>query len=175
VLIRSLQLGYGLGATIHADSLGDVFDQLMPPPVDLTEDEIRRLGVVLILRRFEVPGDRELAGLDEDGTIRRVVAAHYLRPVERDGEGHTQRRPPITLATWDPDRDAFDHFSWGAAPELALRIGRSQAELERELTLRSAFLTEVVSAGRVSVPAFRAALATYRGGGSAHTHTHPVS
>lgn len=162
VLVRALQLGYGLGATIHAESLGDVFDQLMPPPVALTEDEIRRLGVVLILRRLP-SGER------------RVVAAHYFRPVERDGEGHLQRRPPIVLATWDPARDEFDHFGWGAAPELALRVGRSQAEFERELTLRAAFLREVVSAGRTSLPAFRAALATYRGGGSAHTHTHPPS
>jgi len=162
VLIRALQLGYGLGATIHAESLTDVFDLLMPPPVSLTEDEIRRLGAVLILRRLP-SGER------------RVVAAHYLRPVERDGEGHLQRRPPVVLATWDPVRDEFDHFGWGAAPELALRVGRSQAEFERELTLRAAFLREVVSAGRTSLPSFRAALATYRGGGSAHTHTHPAS
>lgn len=162
VLVRALQLGYGLGATIHAESLEDVFDQLMPPPVALTEDEIRRLGVVLILRRLP-SGER------------RVVAAHYFRPVERDGEGHLQRRPPIVLATWNPTRDEFDHFGWGATPELALRVGRSQAEFERELTLRAAFLREVVSAGRASLPAFRAALATYRGGGSAHTHTHPPS
>jgi hypothetical protein len=172
VLVRSLQLGYGLGATLHADDLSDVFELLMPPPVDLSEDEIRRLGVVLILRRLLVRGEGKNRGVDEEGTIRRVVAAHYLRPVERDGEGHVQRRAPIALASWDPDRDAFDHYSWGAAPELALRVGRSQAELERELALRTAFLTEVVAAGRTSVPAFRAALATYRGGGSAHTHPH---
>ena len=56
-----------------------------------------------------------------------------------------------------------------------LRVGRSQAEFERELSLRAAFLREVVDAGRTSVPAFRAALATYRGGGSAHTHSHPAN
>src|SRR5206468_3519598 len=139
------------------DSLEDVFDLLMPPPVSLSEDEIRRLGVVLVLRRL--PNE-----------VRRVVAAHYLRPMERDGEGHLQRRPPVVLATWDASRDEFDHFGWGAAPELAMRVGRSQAEFERELTLRAAFLREVVADGRTSVPAFRAALATYRGGGSAHTH-----
>jgi hypothetical protein len=157
VLVRALQLGYGLGATIHAEALGDVFEQLVPPPVSLTEDEIRRLGVVLLLRRL--PGGE-----------RRVVAAHYLRPVERDAEGHLQRRPPVVLATWDPARDEFDHFAWGVVPELARRIGRTQAEFERELALRAAFLGELVVAGRVSLPAFRAALATYRGGGSAHTH-----
>lgn len=159
VLVRALQLGYGLGTTMHVESLADLFALLEPPPVSLSEDEIRRLGVVLIVRRFA-------------GEERRVLAAHYLRPVERDGEGHLQRRPPIVLATWDAERDEFDHFAWGAAPELALRMGRSQAEFERELTLRAAFLRELVGAGRTSVPAFRAALATYRGGGSAHTHTH---
>ena len=40
VLIRALQLGYGLGATIHAQSLEDLFDLLMPPPVSLTEARI---------------------------------------------------------------------------------------------------------------------------------------
>jgi hypothetical protein len=175
VLIRALQLGYGLGATIHIDSLEDLFGALMAPPVSLTEDEIRRLGVVLIARRLRVPqgGSASMPGVDEEGTIRRVVAAHYLRPVERDGEGHLQRRPPVVLATWDPDHDEFDHFGWGAAPELALRVGRTQAEFERELSLRAAFLREVVDAERTSTPAFRTALATYRGGGSAHTHTHP--
>lgn len=162
VLIRALQLGYGLGTTLHAESLHDVLGLLMAPPVELSEDEIRRLGVVVILRRL--PSDE-----------RRVVAAHYLRPVERDGEGHLQRRPPVVLATWDPDRDAFDHFAWGATPELALRTGRSAAEFEREHTLRAAFLREIVSAGRTSPPAFRTALATYRGGGTAHTHTHPTN
>jgi hypothetical protein len=177
VLIRALQLGYGLGATIHIDSLEDLFDELTARPVELSEDEIRRLGVVIIARRIRVPdgGSAATRGVDDEGTIRRVVAAHYLRPVERDGEGHLQRRPPVVLATWDPARDDFDHFGWGAAPELALRVGRTQAEFERELSLRAAFLREVVDAGRTSVPAFRAALATYRGGGSAHTHTHPAN
>jgi hypothetical protein len=178
VLIRSLQLGYGLGATIHADSLEGLFDELMAPPVALTEDEIRRLGVVLIARRLRAPeggSPASVPGVDAEGTMRRVVAAHYLRPVERDGEGHLQRRPPVVLATWDPARDEFDHFGWGAAPELAMRVGRTQAEFERELSLRAAFLREVVEAGRTAVPAFRAALATYRGGGSAHTHTHPAN
>jgi hypothetical protein len=177
VLIRALQLGYGLGATIHIDALEDLFDELQAAPVSLTEDEVRRLGVVLVARRLRVPegGSPPARGVDAEGTIRRVVAAHYLRPVERDGEGHLQRRPPVVLATWDPARDEFDHFGWGAAPELALRVGRTQAEFERELSLRAAFLREVVDAGRTSVPAFRAALATYRGGGSAHTHTHPAN
>jgi hypothetical protein len=157
VLVRALQLGYGLGTTVHAESLREIFGLLMAEPVALTEDEVRRLGVVLILRSLP-SGER------------RVVAAHYLRPVERDGEGHLQHRPPVVLATWDPARDAFDHFAWGSAPELALRVGRPQPEFEREHTLRAAFLRELVAAGRTSLPAFRAALATYRGGGSAHTH-----
>ncbi|HYI21843.1 MAG TPA: hypothetical protein VEX62_04320, partial [Candidatus Limnocylindrales bacterium] len=54
-------------------------------------DEARDLGIVLVLR---------------DG---RVAAAHYVRPVERDGAGHLQRRPPALLAAWSADAPAPDH------------------------------------------------------------------
>ena len=71
VAIRAASIGYGLVATIHGDSLDDVLAQLREPPVRLTDDELSRLGVVMILRR------------SQDGR-RRVVAAHYVRPVVRD-------------------------------------------------------------------------------------------
>ena len=68
-------------------------------------DEVRDLGIVLVLR---------------DG---RVVAAHYIRPVERDGAGHLQRRPPALLAAWSADAPAPDHFYWAITDELATRAG----------------------------------------------------
>ena len=67
VAVRAASIGYGLAATIHADSLDEVFDQLRRPPVRLADDELSHLGVVLIARRLD------------DGR-RRVVAAHYVRP-----------------------------------------------------------------------------------------------
>ena len=42
--IRAASIGYGLAATIHADSLDEVFDALRRPPVALDDDELSRLG-----------------------------------------------------------------------------------------------------------------------------------
>ena len=51
VAIRAASIGYGLAATIHADSLDDVFEALRRWPVRLSDDELSHLGVVLVLRR----------------------------------------------------------------------------------------------------------------------------
>jgi hypothetical protein len=145
VLVRALQRGYGLGTTMHADSLEEVLGALADPPVSLGTDELRRLGTVLVLR---------------DG---RVVAAHYLRPLERDGAGHLQRRPPAVLATLNSARDAYEHFAWGLIPELAVRVGRSQPAFEREQDARAAFLSALASRGGLDDGDVRAALAAYPG------------
>lgn len=151
VLVRALQLGYGLGTTIDALSLEKVFARLAARPVELSADEQRRLSVVLVLRA-------------DDTGRRRVAAAHYLRPLERDGAGHLRRRPPAVLATWDPARDAFDHFGWGVIPELAARVGRPAAGFEREQADRARFLRALVSEGLSEPAAVRSAIAGYRAG-----------
>jgi hypothetical protein len=124
---------------------------LTAPPVSLGEDEVRRLAVVLILRAFGRP------------VMRRVVAAHYLRPLERDGQGHLQRRPPAVLATWDPETDALDHFSWGLGPELAPRVGLTQADFERAQSARARFLAGLVADGIVDPDHVRSAVKEFRG------------
>jgi hypothetical protein len=149
VAVRALQLGFSLAGTLHAESLREVIATLEAPPVTLDEDEIRRLGVVLILRAFGRP------------PVRRIVAAHYLRPLERDGQGHLQRRPPAVLATWDPERDTHDHFSWGLGPEIAPRVGMTQADFERAQAARARFLTGLVAAGTLDPGAVRAATDDY--------------
>jgi hypothetical protein len=149
IAVRAASIGYGLAATIHADSLDDVFDDLREPPVGLTDDELSRLGVVVILRR--VAGDR-----------RRVVAAHYVRPVVRDLHGHVQQLGPAVLATWDPATDAFEHFGWGVTPELALRVGRKAGDFEIEVEARQAALEALVADGVTDVTAVRDAIARYR-------------
>ena len=159
VAVRALQRGYGMAATMHADSLEEVFRELEQPPVGLTEDEIRRLGVVIVLRLI-------------DGSRRRAAAVHYLRPLERDGHGHLQRRPPAVLATWEPAADCFEHFAWGLTPELADRIGTSQARFERAQADRAAFLGSLVRSGVMELPAVRRALERYR---STHDLSHERS
>lgn len=165
VALRALSLGFGFGATIHADSLEEVFDSLHRPPVALTDDELTRLGLVLILRAFAPP-----PGDVEAGPVRRVVAAHYVRPLARDAHGHVQRLGPAVLATWDPDDDRFEHFGWGVVPELADRTGRSSGDFERELERRRDYLAGLAAAGVTSVESVRTALDGYRAASSVAVH-----
>jgi flagellar protein FlaI len=149
VAIRAASIGYGLAATIHADSLDEVFEELRRPPVRLVDDELSHLGVVLILRRV-------------DARRRRVVAAHYVRPVSRDLHGHLQRLGPAVLATWDPVTDRLEHFGWGITPELAIRIGRRAGDFELELDERRALLDGLVAAGTHDPDRVRDAITNYR-------------
>jgi hypothetical protein len=119
-------------ATAVGGRLEDVFDSLRARPVASADDELARLGVVLIL--------------DDDRGTERVVAAHYLRPVARDPHGHVQRMPPAVVATWDPAGNRFEHFAWGITAELADRIGMRPVDLEREQARRAETLAAMAEA-----------------------------
>jgi hypothetical protein len=125
--------------TLRAGSLREAMAVLQGDPFHLSDDQLRALGVIVVV----------------DGN--RVVAAHYIRPVERDREGHLQRRPPVVLATWNPERGAYEHFAWGVTPELAVRIGRTQADFEEEQARRRRTLQ--------AAPALRPALGSNPIGG----------
>lgn len=128
IAIRAAAIGYGVVMTVRATSLEDVFRVLGGPPVEAGQDELSRLGVVLVLGRV-------------DGTsATRVMAAHYLRPTARDEHGHVQRLGPAVLATWDPAADRFEHFGWGVTPELARRVGRRAGDFELEADRRRRLL-----------------------------------
>jgi len=129
----TLRGGVTPAITLQAPSLRAVMDLLSAPPDGLPDDAVRRLGAVLVVDAAA-------------GAAVRVVAAHYLRPIERDGPGHVQRRPPAVLATWDPATDSFEHFGWGITPELADRVDRSQADLEQRQAARAASLTRLAAA-----------------------------
>jgi energy-coupling factor transporter ATP-binding protein EcfA2 len=144
VFVRAASIGYGLAATIHADTILVVLGLLRSRPVRATDDELSRLGVVLVLRRTAVG--------------RRVAAAHYIRPVARDGHGHVQRLGPAVLATWDERTDGFEHFGWGIIPELARRIGLKPGDYEAEHDRRRDRLESMVANGPVESDAVRAAL-----------------
>ena len=151
LVVRAAAIGYGLATTIHGDSLDDVFESLGANPVALTDDELSRLGVVLVLRQS---GRRD----------RHVVAAHYVRPVVLDLHGHVQRLGPAVLATWDPKVGQFEHFGWGIIPELAMRVGRRAGDFELETDARRALLEELVANGITDVDAVRVAIERYRRG-----------
>ena len=148
VAVRAASIGYGLAATIQGDALDDVLAALRSPPVRLTDDELSHLGVVLVLRRV-------------DRGRRRLVAAHYIRPIARDTHGHVQRLGPAILATWDPATDAFEHFGWGVTPELAIRVGRRAGDFEIEVDQRRDLLDALVRAGTTAPDDVRRALEAY--------------
>jgi hypothetical protein len=112
------------GLTLRGASLPQVIDRLVASGAGLSEDAVRRLGLVIVLA--------------PDG---RVGAAHYLRPIERDAQGHIQRRPPAVLAARNERTDEVEHFAWALTPELADRVDRSQADLERRQAGRTRVLT----------------------------------
>jgi hypothetical protein len=154
-LIRAASIGYGVGTTIHADRLEDVHEALRSHGVGLTDDELSYLGLVVILRPEP----------DRHGHLRRrVVAAHYARPVGRDEHGHVQRLPPAVLAVRDPGADELEHFAWGVMPELALRLGRPAGDLERDQAARAAVLDDLVAAGALDVSTVRSAIAAHASG-----------
>jgi hypothetical protein len=132
IAIRALSPGYGMLATVRGDRLEDVFERLGAPPVDASEDELSRLGLVLVL--------------GEDGG--RVTAAHYLRPVARDAHGHVQRLAPAVVATWNDANHRFEHFAWGIGDELADRIGLTPLDFEREQARRAETLATGASGPR---------------------------
>ena len=137
----------GSGMTLAAADLRAALDRLSAPPDGLPEDAVRRLGVVLVVG--EVPSTTVGPIVER----RRVVAAHYLRPTERDPQGHIQRRPPAVLATWVAETDTFDHFAWGMTPELADLVDRTQASFEELQASRAAALRAgCVATGRPEAP-----------------------
>jgi hypothetical protein len=152
-LIRAASLGYGVAATIHADRLEDVHEALRSPAVGLRDDELSWLGLIVVIR----------AERGEDGLVRRrVVAAHYARPIGRDEHDHVQRLPPAVLAARDERTGRLEHFAWGVLPELTIRLGRAPGELEREQADRAALLAGLARDGVVDVASVRAAIAEHR-------------
>ena len=122
------------GGVLRGDSLEDVLRFNGATVDDEVPDAARELGVVVIL------------GLPEMGDPVRVVRAHYLRPIERDGAGHIQRRPPALLSSWDDDASRLDHFHWGISNELARRADMEPGEFEVVHRRRTRLLDDLASA-----------------------------
>lgn len=118
------------GGVLVADSFEEVL-RLAGAPEGGVPDELRDLGVVLVVG--EVRGRP------------RVVAAHYVRRLERDAGGHTQRRPPAVLAAWDERDGRLEHFWWAITAELADHAGMGVADLEGRQTDRAGFLRALVA------------------------------
>jgi hypothetical protein len=139
-----------LVATVRGADLEGVLERLRGLTVAAPEDEILRLGAVLVVA--DVP-----AGPAATPGGARVVAAHYLRPPAVGPLGRVERRAPAVLATFDADAGAWDHFAWGIEPELAERMGIAPAALGDALAVRRETIAALVAHGLRGIAPFRAA------------------
>jgi hypothetical protein len=142
--------GPRLGVVSSARDLQDAMDRFSALPGSLPQDAVRRLGVVIVAADTE-------RGL-------RLQVVHYLRPTERDGQGHIQRRPPAVLSAWDESTDSYEDFAWGIMPELADRVDRSPAEMEERRSRRAAFLVASARAGHTSMDGWASAVTRHLAG-----------
>lgn len=142
-----LRGGVRLGISAAAADLRDLVTRLAAPPSGLSEDAVRRLGVVVVLEPRMVRGAADADAAEDSPAGVRVTAAHYLRPTERDGAGHVQRRPPAVLAARADAEGPLEHYAWGILPELADRVDRSQADLEARQAGRAGLLSALAGAG----------------------------
>jgi hypothetical protein len=157
--------GIAIGATLQ-----EVRERLAAaPPIGLSPDELSFLGCVLVLGEDEAsPIDAADPAMAPSRPVR-VVAAHYVRPLHRDEQGHAQLLGPAVLATWDPRAAAFEHFAWGVLPEIAARLGRKSGDLEADLHHRRDDLGGLAAAGVTSLEEVGRLVAGYRVGyGHAH-------
>ena len=114
------------GGVLLADSLDEVVRLAGARAAGELPDELRELGVLVVVRIVEGRP--------------RIVAAHYVRPLERDAGGHVQRRGPAVLATFDERSGGWEHFAWAVTAELAERAGLERHAFEDEVEGRRAEL-----------------------------------
>jgi hypothetical protein len=118
-VVRSLVRGFPLIATAPGHDLAELLDLLRGANLRVPEDDLHRLGLVIVL------------GSDAAAQSH-VESAHLLRAPALDGGA---RRPPALLATYAGER-TWDDFSWAALPELAARVGVTQAAYSSQLAAR---------------------------------------
>ena len=171
---RELVHGDRPGGVAVAASLKELYEDLgAAPPAGLAAEELSFLGCVLVLGEDALgPVAAADPAMAPARTVR-VHAAHYVRPLHRDEHGHAQLLGPAVLATWDPGRQAFEHFAWGILPEIAARLGRRAGDLEADLHHRRDDVGGLATAGVTSLEEVGQLIAGYRAGyghghGSAH-------
>ena len=118
-VVRSLVRGFPLIATAPGHDLAELLDLLRGANLRVPEDDLHRLGLVVVLG-----GDAAAES--------RVESAHLLRAPALDGGA---RRPPALLATYAEEK-RWDDFAWAALPELATRVGVTQAAYSSQLAAR---------------------------------------
>ncbi len=146
-VVRSVTSGYAFAGTMHAQSVDDLVEQFISPPVALERADLARSGALLISQDFrETPS----------GPQRRVTSVARLYPAPRGPGGLGAK----SLAVWDPRDDTWNLFSsqetWG---ELAEWLGMRVSALQSETEARGRALQRLVESGIEGYDGVRAAIA----------------
>ena len=161
--------GWGLGATMHADTLPEALDSLRAG-LGATDSDLAGLTIYLQFSAYLTPA----------GMYRRVEEAWHLRlddegalaPVRLatiDGERSpsltgAQRMPEPPMLPGDEGRSARPLIHDAAAyAALATSLGLSAEALEAEIAHRSAFLEDLADRGICDPASAEVAIRAYRG------------
>ena len=161
--------GWGLGATMHADSLPEALDALRGS-LGATDADLAGLTIYLQYSAYATPAgmyrrveEAWHLRLDDDG----VLAPVRLGTIEGDRSPSltgAQRLPAPPMLPDDGGRAgrAFEHDA-GAYEVLAASLGMTANALEAELAERAAFLEDLAERGICDPPSVAVAVRFYRG------------
>ncbi len=136
-LFRELERGYGVVATMHAESPEEALDQLRAPPLDLPQAAVARIDLIVVLALLS-QGDQQ---------VRRLVSVNVM-PLVTGTESSLSAEP---LVIWDPAHDVLRVFAAMEAWRiLEQRLRLPWEEILRQVELRRTFLRDLASQGLVS-------------------------
>jgi hypothetical protein len=148
-LFELVEQGFGLAATLHAESTTEALELLRAPPLDVPAVLLARVLLVVTIAVERRAGQ----------LVRRVATVDLLNA------GPVGPRP-TSLATWDRKRDTHVYAGDAPAESLATRLGTSPVVLRAAVRARSQWLDDLRARGASGPTALRAALAAYRASGA---------
>ena len=145
-VFASLQSGYALGSTLHADTADEAVAQLTGE-LGVSAADLARVHLLMVMRIY---------GTGHGGYARRVVSLDRLGPAN----GDVARTPLVSHVA---DDDTHHHDEDAEIAFLAQLRGEDGSGIRDELARRAALLDSLITLGTFRIPEVRAALATDRG------------
>jgi len=138
-VFQTLQQGYALASTLHADSAAEAVTQLRDE-LGVAEADLEKVDLLAVMRIIETQSGE---------AVRRIVSLHRVRGL-------------VPLVEWDQDADEHRHHEDAELELLAERTGRPLDELRADLARRTTFLESLVAHGVSRIPAVHRAFAAFR-------------
>jgi hypothetical protein len=147
-LFELVDEGFGLAATLHAESATEALDFLRAPPLDVPAALLARVALVVTITVERRAGQ----------LLRRIATVDLLEPSPAGPR-------TVALASWDRKRDTHVYTGDAQAESLARRLGTSPVVLRAAVRARAKWLDDRLARGESGPTALRAALTEYRARG----------